>query len=115
MDLPKFAYFQGKLVPYSEAKVGVLTHGLNYGTAAFGGIRGYWNEQDQQLYLFRPLEHYRRFLNSCKILLMDFGQTPESLLKITLDLLQMEQYHRDIYIRPLAIRRMNPSGLSFTV
>jgi hypothetical protein len=35
MDLPNYAYFQGKFVPYSEAKVGVLTHGLNYGTAAF--------------------------------------------------------------------------------
>jgi branched-chain amino acid aminotransferase len=111
MDLPNYAYFQGKLVPYSEAKVGVLTHGLNYGTAAFGGIRAYWNEQDQQLYLFRPLEHFRRFLNSCKILLMDFGQTPETLLKITLDLLQMEQYHRDIYVRPLAYKADESIGV----
>jgi hypothetical protein len=41
VDLPKNAYFQGKIVPYSEAKVGVATHALNYGTAVFGGIRGY--------------------------------------------------------------------------
>ncbi len=44
MDLPKNAYFQGKIVPYSEAKIGVATHALNSGTAVFGGIRGYWNE-----------------------------------------------------------------------
>ena len=37
MDLPKYAYFQNKIVPYSEAKVGVLTHALNYGTAVFVG------------------------------------------------------------------------------
>ena len=40
-----YAYFRGKIVPYAEAKVGVLTHGLNYGTAAFGGMRAYWNAQ----------------------------------------------------------------------
>ena len=53
MDLPNYAYFSGKIVPYAEAKVGVLTHGLNYGTAAFGGLRAYWNEDRQQLYGFR--------------------------------------------------------------
>jgi len=41
--LPKYAYFQGKFVPYGEAKLGLLTHSLNYGTAAFAGIRAYWN------------------------------------------------------------------------
>ena len=53
MVIPKHAYFQGKIVPYSEAKVGVLTHALNYGTAAFGGVRAYWNEETKQLYIFR--------------------------------------------------------------
>ena len=79
MELPKNAYFRDKIVPYSEAKVGVLTHALNYGTAAFGGLRGYWNEEEKQLYLFRPLKHYRRFLNSAKLLCMQFDATPESL------------------------------------
>jgi len=111
MDLPKYAFFQGKIVPYSEAKVGVLTHGLNYGTAAFGGIRAYWNEPEQQLYLFRPIEHYTRFLNSTKILLMNLGQSPESLLKITLELLALEQYRRDIYIRPLAYKADESIGV----
>ena len=54
MDLPKNAYFQGKIVPYSEAKVGVATHALNYGTAVFGGIRAYWNEEKERLFVFRP-------------------------------------------------------------
>jgi branched-chain amino acid aminotransferase len=41
MDLPKYAYFRGAIVPYADAKVGVLTHALNYGTAVFGGMRAY--------------------------------------------------------------------------
>ena len=104
MDLPSYAYFRGKIVPYSEAKVSVLTHGLNYGTAAFGGVRAYWNENSQQLWLFRPYDHYRRFLNSGKLLCMEFAETPESLTQITIDLLRTEDYHCDVYIRPLAYK-----------
>jgi branched-chain amino acid aminotransferase len=102
--LPKHAYFKGKFVPYSEAKVGVLTHALNYGTAAFAGVRAYWNEESQQLYIFRAADHYRRLLNSCKLILIQLDQTPESLTQLTVDLLRMDDYHQDIYIRPLVYK-----------
>jgi branched-chain amino acid aminotransferase len=104
MDLPKHAFFKGKIVPYSEAKVGVLTHALNYGTAAFGGIRAYWNETEQQLFIFRPFEHYQRLLNSAKLLMMELEYTPESLTKLTIQLLQTEDYHCDVYLRPLVYK-----------
>ena len=32
MVLPKFAFFDGRILPYGEAKVGLLTHAINYGT-----------------------------------------------------------------------------------
>lgn len=104
MDLPRFAYFGGKIVPYSEAKVGVLTHALNYGTAAFAGLRAYWNAEKEQLYLFRPIDHFKRFLNSAKLLMMDLGHTPESLTQATIELLRMEDYRQNVYIRPLAFK-----------
>jgi len=104
MDLPTYAYFSGKIVPYGEAKVGVLTHALNYGTAAFGGLRGYWNADEEQLYLFRPLDHYRRFLSSARLILLDIDHTPESLVAETLELLKLEGYRRNIYVRPLAFK-----------
>lgn len=104
MNLPKYAYFKGEIVPYSQAKVGVLTHGFNYGTAVFAGLRAYWNEDQQQLYLFRPTDHFRRFLNSAKIMFMQFDHDPESLTQVTLELLRKEEYRRDIYIRPLAYK-----------
>ncbi len=104
MTLPKFAYFQGKIVPYSEAKVGLLTHALNYGTGAFGGIRGYWNVDDDQLYVFRPLDHYRRFLNSARLLCMELEFTPEQLRDLSLELLRAEGYREDCYVRPLAFK-----------
>lgn len=104
MELPKYAYFKGSIVPYSDAKVGVLTHGLNYGTAVFGGLRGYWNPAVKQLYLFRPYDHFKRFLNSGKLMCMEFNQTPESLTQITLDLLRADNYQTDVYVRPLAYK-----------
>jgi len=101
VSLPNYAYFRGEIVPYSEAKVGVLTHALNYGTGAFAGLRGYWNADEEQLYLFRPFDHFRRLLNSAKILCMEFEHTPESLTEITAELLRKEAYQENVYIRPL--------------
>jgi branched-chain amino acid aminotransferase len=111
VDLPNYAFFRGKIVPYSEARVGVLTHGLNYGTAAFGGVRAYWNEEGQQLWLFRPWDHYRRFLNSARLLCMELNQTPESLTQITIELLRTEGYQCDVYIRPLAYKADESIGV----
>jgi branched-chain amino acid aminotransferase len=102
--LPNYAYFKGKIVPYAEAKVGVATHALNYGTGAFAGVRGYWNEKEEELFIFRPIDHYKRFLNSAKLLMMDLGVTPEDLTHITAELLQKEDHHRDVYVRPLAYK-----------
>ena len=98
------ALFKGKIVPYESAKIGVLTHALNYGTAAFGGLRGYWNSDNEQLYVFRPVDHYKRLLNSAKMLHMEFEHSPESLTEITLDLLRMEAHREDVYIRPLVYK-----------
>lgn len=99
--MTQWAYFEGKIRPIDEAKVSVMTHTFNYGTGAFGGIRGYWNEAHGELYLFRLLDHYRRFLNSGRILMAQVSETAEDLAAITLDLLRREGYRQDCYIRPL--------------
>jgi branched-chain amino acid aminotransferase len=101
VTLPNFAFFKGRVVPYGEAKVGVLTHTFNYGTGVFGGLRGYWNEDEKQLFIFRPQDHYRRFLDSAHLLLMDVPYTADDLFISTTDLLQAENYKTDCYIRPI--------------
>jgi branched-chain amino acid aminotransferase len=99
---PSFAYFQGKIVPIEEAKISVMTHALHYGTGAFGGVRAYWNEEQEELFIFRPLDHFKRLLNSGKILLMDLPYTPQSMLDILLELLRKENFRgQNVYIRPL--------------
>jgi branched-chain amino acid aminotransferase len=96
MTLPQHAYFRGNFVPYSKAKLGLLTHSLNYGTAAFGGLRGYWNDEQKQLFIFRPIDHYKRLLNSAKLLAMEFDYTPEDLTSLTIKLMQLENHNYTI-------------------
>jgi branched-chain amino acid aminotransferase len=104
MEQNQHAYFEGKIVPFGEAKVSVATHGLNYGTAAFGGLRGYWNADQKKLFVFRPLDHFKRFLHSAKILAMELPHTPESLTQITKDLLKLDGWQQDVYVRPLCYK-----------
>ena len=98
------AYFQGKIVPLSEAKVSVTTHALHYGTAVFEGIRGNWNEGKEKMYVFRMREHYERFIQGCRIMMLDIPYGVDELCKITVELLQSCGYREDLYIRPLAYK-----------
>lgn len=98
------AYFEGKIVPIAEATVSITCNTLHYGTGCFGGIRAYWNENHQQLYAFRLLDHYERFLDSAKLLMFSFDYTREQLRDITLDLLSRERWRQNVYIRPVAYK-----------
>lgn len=111
MEIPNFAFFQGKIRPYADAKVGVLTHAFNYGTAAFGGMRAYWNAEDEELNIFRAQDHFRRFLSSARLLMMEFKYTPNDLTQITLELLREEGYRTNTYIRPLAYKSDETIGV----
>ena len=95
MTLPNFAFFKGRVVPYSEAKVGVLTHTLNYGTGIFAGLRAYWNSDEKQLFIFRPMDHYQRFLESAKLMLMELPYSPADMVQYTIDLIKAENDRTD--------------------
>ena len=99
-----FAYFRKRIVPLEEAKVGIMTHALNYGTGCFEGIRGNWNEQHEQIYLFRIRDHYERLLRSARILRIEIQESVEELCEITVDVVRRSGFTEDIYIRPLAYK-----------
>jgi branched-chain amino acid aminotransferase len=100
----RYAFFQGRIVPIEEARVDVRTHAFNYGTGCFEGIRGYWNEAEGQMLVFKLHEHFERFLKSCSILFIKLPYTADDLVEITLDLLRREGFEEDAYIRPLAYK-----------
>ena len=107
----KYAYFKGKIVPFEEAKIGVMTHAFNYGTGVFEGIRGYWNKDKKQMFVLKLKEHYERLFRSAKILHIDIKSSVDELCKITLELVKKNGYKEDVYIRPLAYKSQEKIGL----
>lgn len=97
----RHAWFRGAVVPLEEAKISVNTQALQYGTGVFGGMRAYWNAEQEQLYLFRPFEHFERLLQSAALLRIDLDYTPAQLLESMIALLRAEQLDCNCYIRPL--------------
>jgi len=100
MDLSKHAFFEGKIVPFADAKISIATHAFLYGTSVFGGMRSYWNEEQKRLFVFRPYDHFRRLLNSARMMAMQTSYDEESLIQITLDLLRTDNWQQDVYMRP---------------
>ncbi|MBN1366407.1 MAG: branched-chain amino acid transaminase [Dehalococcoidales bacterium] len=109
--MPSYVYFRKKIIPLEQAKVGVMTHALHYGTGAFEGIRGNWNTAKKQIYLFRLKEHYERLLLGCKILRIELPYTADDLIKITVDVVRKCNFKEDIYVRPLAYKSEETTGV----
>ena len=95
------AFFKGQVVPLEEAKISVMTHAFNYGTAVFEGIRGNWNADDQTIYLFRVREHFERLAQSAKVLMLDFSVPVDRLCEISTELVERSGYEEDVYLRPI--------------
>jgi branched-chain amino acid aminotransferase len=109
--MPSYAYFHKQFVPLAEAKLGVMTTALHYGTAIFEGIRGNWNSKKKQIYLFRLRDHYLRLLNGCRVLKIKLPYTIDELCQITVKLVEMCQFEEDLYIRPLAYKSAERLGV----
>ncbi|UCE97540.1 MAG: branched-chain amino acid transaminase [Dehalococcoidia bacterium] len=109
--MPSYAYFHKRFVPLTEAKIGVMTHALHYGTAVFEGIRGNWNSQHQQIYIFRLKEHYQRLKDGSHLLRMNLPHSIDKLCRITVELVQKCGFKEDIYIRPLVYKSSEALGV----
>ncbi|MFA5104436.1 MAG: branched-chain amino acid transaminase [Candidatus Margulisiibacteriota bacterium] len=107
----KHVFFEGEFTEFENAKVSIMTHAFNYGTAVFEGIRGYWNTDKKQLFIFRLEEHYNRLVDSCKFLRIEQHYPVKELCDITVDLAKRNGYKEDIYIRPLAYKSDKKIGL----
>ena len=100
-----FAYLDGRFLPLAEATVSIATHALQYGTGVFEGIRAYWSETAEELYVVEALAHFRRLVANARLLRLDLGKSPEELTALTLELLRRSGLRQDTYIRPFAFKR----------
>lgn len=96
-DRDGFIWFNGKMIPWREAKVHVLTHGLHYGSSVFEGERAYGGQ------IYKSTEHSERFRKSAELL--DF-EVPYSVAEIDAakDATLKANGLTDAYVRPVAFR-----------
>ena len=102
--MPGTAFLNGQYVPLEDAKVGIMTHALHYGTAAFEGIRGNWNADDGKMYIFKLREHYERMLAGCKLRWINLPYSVDDLCQITQEVVERSGFQEDLYIRPVAYK-----------
>jgi branched-chain amino acid aminotransferase len=101
-------WMNGDFVPWDEAKVHVLTHGLHYGTGVFEGVRCYDTEIGPAI--FRHSDHIDRLYRSAELYYMPIPYEPEQIRQATLDLIGRNGL-RSCYIRPLVFRGYGQMGL----
>lgn len=104
-------YFDGQYIPMREARVGILTHALHYGTGVFDGIRGYWSNDEQELFVLRAMDHYQRWKKNCGILHIEVPPA-EDLCDLTTELIRRNNLRTDLYIRPLAYKSAERVGVA---
>jgi branched-chain amino acid aminotransferase len=90
-------WFNGEMIPWQDAKVHVLTHGLHYGSSVFEGERAYGGK------IFKTREHTERFRASANILDFDLPFTDDEIIKAK-DQVVAAMGGGDQYVRPVAFR-----------
>lgn len=106
------AFFEGKFVPLAEANVNIMTHAFNYGTAVFEGVRGNWNADQDELYLFKLRDHIRRIRQSAKIMRMDnIPYSEDEMCDILLEAVTRNGYREDVYVRPMIYKSSEVVGV----
>ena len=108
-DRDGFIWYDGKLVPWRSATTHVLTHSLHYGLATFEGVRAYNTVSGTQI--FRLSEHTDRWLNSCKIYMMDMPYSKEVLMEAQKEVVRANKLE-SCYLRPIAFYGSEKMGVS---
>ena len=94
-----YAWFQGRCVPFAEAKVSVATHALHYGTGAFGGMRAIPDPGESGgVLLFRADRHARRLSQSARLLQSELSE--DAVMDALTAMLRANQPTTPIYLRP---------------
>lgn len=106
-----WVYLDGEIKRYGDARLGLMTHALHYGTGVFEGIRGYWSPEHEQLFILKLREHYARMQRSVKVLKLEIPIPLDELCQVSIELLRMNNFRQDVYIRPFAFKSSEEIGV----
>jgi branched-chain amino acid aminotransferase len=101
-ERPRLLFFEGKNVPYDDARVHVLTTAFKYAATIYEGIRAYHDEDTGQLYVFRLREHLERLADSAKIAHIRLPYSANEFTDILLRLIRENELRQDVHIRLVA-------------
>ncbi len=104
-DRDGFIWYDGRLIPWRDAKLHVLTHGLHYASCVFEGERVYRGQ------IFHLEQHNARLINSAKILGFEIPASMDDLKRASEELVAANKIH-DGYVRPVAWRGAEQMGVS---
>ena len=93
----EYLFFNGDIVPYEKAVIHIFTPAYRYGAMVFEGIRGYWNEEMKDMYLFRVAEHCLRLNQSLKMMRMDIEIKEEEMVNNLVDLVKKNDIHQTVH------------------
>lgn len=103
-------WLNGKLVPWDEANVHVLSHAIHYGSSVFEGIRVY--KTPDGLRVFRLTDHMQRLYDSAKIYRMPIPFDRDELIEVCKEVVRANNLVNGAYVRPVALRGYGDIGLS---
>jgi branched-chain amino acid aminotransferase len=117
MEATEYIWMDGELVPWADAQVHVLTHGLHYGTGVFEGIRAY--ETEKGAAVFRLTDHMERLARSAKAIGLPLDYSVDELVKVSKELLRANGLTSG-YLRPIVFfgtgaMGLNPAGADVKV
>ena len=95
----KWVSQNNKLVRYEDAKVSVMAPGLTFAALVFEGYRAYWNEEKQDLFIFRLDDHMKRLAFSMNLLELDDPPSIETFTKDIIETIKANEFRGDTYIR----------------
>jgi branched-chain amino acid aminotransferase len=98
----KYLSLNGEVVPWAEATVHILSPAMKYAANVFEGIRGYWNADEKQMYIFRLEEHLRRLQFSMKVMRYEESFSVAHLRDCIIDLIRANKLRQNTYIRLFA-------------
>lgn len=91
--------FAGNMVDAAEARVHILAPALQYAAVVFEGMRAYWNDERQQLFLFRYKEHIERLDLSMKMMRFERPAAMATLREDVLSLVRENALREDCHLR----------------
>jgi branched-chain amino acid aminotransferase len=112
MAKPRLLLMDGRIIPYEDARVHVLSTAMKYAASVYEAMRAYWSDTEQQLYVFRLREHLRRLERSAKIARVPLPGSLERLEADTREIIRANGFREDLHVRLIVFVDTDDGGLA---